>query len=222
MTWPTKTDFVDGDVLTAAQVNNIGTNLNVFDPTSATSGQVPIANGTGSAAWGAVPADAFTLISSGALSGSSYAISSIPGTYKHLFLILDAVKFTSGSRFLQIYPTGLSATTYSLRNQGYYQTGSTQTAIGTYWADASTTGASGYGASMAMWIYDYASTSLNNKMAWAVFANELSPGSVPNGQAWTNLVGHAHQTTPAAITGLTITNSGPVTQTGNWRLYGVK
>ena len=55
MTWPTKTDFVDGDVLTAAQVNNIGTNLNIFDPTSATSGQVPIADGAGSAAWGSVP-----------------------------------------------------------------------------------------------------------------------------------------------------------------------
>jgi hypothetical protein len=54
MTWPTKTDFVDGDVLTAAQVNNIGTNLNIFDPTSATNGQVPIANGSGSAAWGSI------------------------------------------------------------------------------------------------------------------------------------------------------------------------
>ena len=48
MTWPTKTDFVDGDVLTAAQVNNIGTNLNIFDPTSATTGQVWIADGAGS------------------------------------------------------------------------------------------------------------------------------------------------------------------------------
>jgi hypothetical protein len=48
MTWPTKTDFVDGDVLTAAQVNNIGTNLNIFDPTSATVGQVWTADGAGS------------------------------------------------------------------------------------------------------------------------------------------------------------------------------
>ena len=51
MTWPTKDDFVNGDVLTAAQVNNIADNLNLFDPTSATNGQVPVANGAGSVAW---------------------------------------------------------------------------------------------------------------------------------------------------------------------------
>lgn len=51
MAWPTKTDFVDGDVLTAAQVNNIGTNLNVFNPTSATNGQVWTANGSGSGSY---------------------------------------------------------------------------------------------------------------------------------------------------------------------------
>lgn len=53
MAWPTKTTFVDGDVLTAAEVNNIGTNLNVFNPTSATNGQVWVANGAGSGAYGA-------------------------------------------------------------------------------------------------------------------------------------------------------------------------
>lgn len=62
MTWPTKTDFVDGDVLTAAQVNNIGTNLNLYDPTSATAGQVPIADGAGSVAFGAAAAGALSIM----------------------------------------------------------------------------------------------------------------------------------------------------------------
>jgi len=60
MTWPTKTDFVDGDVLTAAQVNNIGTNLNLYNPTSATAGQVPVADGAGSVAFG-TPTSAFAI-----------------------------------------------------------------------------------------------------------------------------------------------------------------
>lgn len=51
MTWPTKTDFVDGDVLTASQVNNIGTNLNEFDPTGITAGYVLTADGAGSVNW---------------------------------------------------------------------------------------------------------------------------------------------------------------------------
>ena len=51
MTWPTKTDFVTGDVLTAAQINNIGTNLNLADPTLATVGQILMADGAGSMAF---------------------------------------------------------------------------------------------------------------------------------------------------------------------------
>lgn len=62
MTWPTKDDFVDGDVLTAAQVNNIADNLNVFDPTSATNGQVWAANGTGGGAYTTLSSGNFNLI----------------------------------------------------------------------------------------------------------------------------------------------------------------
>lgn len=45
--WPSKNNFVNGDVLTAANMNNIADTLNVFNPTSATNGQVWTANGTG-------------------------------------------------------------------------------------------------------------------------------------------------------------------------------
>lgn len=88
MAWPTKTDFVDGDVLTAAQVNNIGTNLNLYDPTSATNGQVPIANGSGSVAFGSLAINSMTVITSGTLSTATgtLTLSAIPGTYKDLVL----------------------------------------------------------------------------------------------------------------------------------------
>jgi hypothetical protein len=94
MAWPTKTDFVDGDVLSASQVNNIGTNLNLFNPTSATSGQVPIADGLGSVAYG-TPSGGITVISSGSLSGTALDLTSIPSTYKALELILTNASFNS-------------------------------------------------------------------------------------------------------------------------------
>ena len=88
MAWPTKTDFVDGDVLTAAQVNNIGTNLNIFNPTSATNGQVLTANGSGSASFVTpTPGGGMTVIASGSMpSAATLTISSIPATYKDLIL----------------------------------------------------------------------------------------------------------------------------------------
>lgn len=97
MAWPTKTDFVDGDVLTAAQVNNIGTNLNVFNPTSATNGQVWIANGSGSGSY-QTPAGGVTVISSGNLSTTELDLTSIPATYKELELHLTNVTTSAGER----------------------------------------------------------------------------------------------------------------------------
>jgi len=95
MTWPTKTDFVDGDVLTATQVNNIGTNLNVFDPTSATIGQVPVADGAGSAAWGAV-ASGLTLITTVTVtSGSTVNVDNVfDATYDNYVVLTN---FTNSS-----------------------------------------------------------------------------------------------------------------------------
>lgn len=49
--WPSKNNFADGDVLSASNMNNIGDTLNVFNPTSATNGQVWVANGAGSGAF---------------------------------------------------------------------------------------------------------------------------------------------------------------------------
>lgn len=92
MAWPTKTDFVDGDVLNASQMNNIGTNLNLYNPTSATANQVPIADGSGSVAFGTLAVGGMTSITSGTLPTGSgtLTLSSIPGTYKDLMLVLRA------------------------------------------------------------------------------------------------------------------------------------
>jgi hypothetical protein len=95
MTWPTKTDFVDGDVLTAAQVNNIGTNLNLADPTGITDGYVLTADGAGSMAWEQVAAGGMTSLATGTLSGSVVTLSSISSGYNDLVLDLYGITCTS-------------------------------------------------------------------------------------------------------------------------------
>jgi hypothetical protein len=95
MAWPTKTDFVDGDVLSAAQVNNIGTNLNEIDPTGITDGYVVTADGAGGLGWEVVPSGGITVIASGSLSTSALDLTSIPSTYKALELILTNASFNS-------------------------------------------------------------------------------------------------------------------------------
>lgn len=107
MAWPTKTDFVDGDVLTAAQVNNIGTNLNLANPTGITDGFVLTANGAGSMGWEAVASGGMTLLATANLSGqTTVTVSSISQDYINLFLIFRGISTsTSGSR-LYVYPNG--------------------------------------------------------------------------------------------------------------------
>ena len=132
MTWPTKTDFVDGDVLTAAQVNNVGTNLNLYDPTSATLGQVPIADGAGSVAFGAISAG-WTELGSQALSGlSTHTFSTISQDYDTLYLWIENVTQSTGAG-ITIRPnniTGYCAIIRFLANAGN-TTGSDQTTIAT-------------------------------------------------------------------------------------------
>lgn len=103
MAWPTKTDFVDGDVLTAAQVNNIGTNLNIFNPTSATNGQIWVADGSGSGSYTTIASGGYTSIASGTFTsgGTTLTLSSISGSYKHLFLSVYNMTFTASSPIIQ-------------------------------------------------------------------------------------------------------------------------
>ena len=118
MTWPTKDDFVDGDVLTAAQVNNIANNLNEFDPTSATSGEVWVADGAGSGAY-ALAGGGMTLISSGSLAGlTTLNLTSIPQTYEHLQLRVYDVYFATTGRYISFKPNGTAATSARV---GFYR-----------------------------------------------------------------------------------------------------
>lgn len=96
MTWPTKTDFVDGDVLTASQVNNIGTNLNLADPTGITDGYVLTADGANGMGWEAVVSGAVFL---GEVDLQSVATASVSGltTTGYKTLLFSITSITNGS-----------------------------------------------------------------------------------------------------------------------------
>lgn len=69
--WPSKNNFANGDVLTASNMNNIADTLNVFNPTSATSGQVWQADGAGSGSYQTGNFPSFTQLASVSLSNVS-------------------------------------------------------------------------------------------------------------------------------------------------------
>lgn len=206
MTWPTKTDFVDGDVLTAAQVNNVGTNLNLYDPTSATTGQVPIADGAGSVAFGDVAAGGIELITSGTWTGAtSYTISSIPQTYKNLRLYMNT--FSGGGFDWNFRPNGTASnqnffTLYmSADGTPYYVSQSTLYTYGVY---------NPYYLSLDIW--DYTVSNQGKR----VELNCKTPNFPYKIQSWS--WGYNYGT---AITSLNVT-VGSISNTAAYYLYGIK
>ena len=117
MTWPTKTDFVDGDVLSAAQVNNIGTNLNIFNPTSVAANKVLTADGSNDADY----LDTLTnLIAQGLKESWNVAATAATGTVDFDTLTSTAWLYTSnatGNWTLNVRGDG-STTLASLLNTG--------------------------------------------------------------------------------------------------------
>lgn len=206
MTWPTKTDFVDGDVLTASQVNNIGTNLNLFNPTSATAGQVPIADGAGSVAFGNVAAGGIYLLASGTWTGAtSYTISSIPQTYKNLRLYMNT--FNAGNFDYYFNPNGTSAnqtffTLYmSADGTPYYVN---QTSCYTYSVYQP------YELDVTIWDYTVANQGKRMEL------NAKTAASPYRIQTWA--WGHNYG---AAVTSLQV-NVGSASKSANYYLYGIK
>lgn len=99
--WPSKNNFANGDVLTAANMNNIADTLNVFNPTSATNGQMWVANGSGSGSYQTVAAPSLTSLASGNLPTNSgiLTLSSISSAYTHLMLVLQNVQVGTGNTY---------------------------------------------------------------------------------------------------------------------------
>ena len=100
--WPSKNNFANGDVLTAANMNDIADTLNVFNPTSATNGQVWRANGTGSGSYQTLTAGWTQLASQALNTLSTHTFSSISGSYDTLILLVtDAVNSTNAGNTIR-------------------------------------------------------------------------------------------------------------------------
>lgn len=172
MAWPTKDDFVDGDVLTAAQVNNIADNLNLFDPTSATNGQVWVANGSGSGAYASAGGGLTQIAQATPTSGTTVTFSSIPATYKSLLVVA----------------TGLTVNGSSMTHYGLtYNTSTSTNVVGRFDYTAAVAGVSqtatmegNYGITPCNPVsgnnYNVLSSNANNTFIWQVwdYANSTS------------------------------------------------
>lgn len=123
--WPSKNNFANGDVLTAANMNNIADTLNVFNPTSATNGQIWTANGSGSGSYQTPSADAWTSLASGNLTTAAVNLTGISQSYKNLHLYLvGASGNLNGSPYIQI--NNQSGTIYFATMTGTNTTGGVQ------------------------------------------------------------------------------------------------
>lgn len=216
MTWPTKTDFVDGDVLTAAQVNNIGTNLNLADPTGITDGYVLTADGAGSMGWEALAANSMTVITSGNLPTGSPNLSftSIPQTYKKLVFYFNDFRTPSGQiRFRINNDTGtnyVNAFTYVSSSTPSYNTSALND---TYAYVYSTSANSAYDQQAIVEIDQYTQTSTQY---WRAYSASRSGGAYIGAFCYGTWIG-----TPAAITQIDLNCSGGNFSSGTYALYGV-
>jgi len=226
MTWPTKTDFVDGDVLTAAQVNNVGTNLNLFDPTSATIGQVPIADGAGSVAFGTPTAGAYTLLTSGTISSTATTdITSISQDYKHLEVWVYDINIAGNNNvrvdmFDGTFP-GSTGYTLSETIQGSSTSLSgsgTQGAYGFIRLFGQFTMGSGYTRNFYRCVfYDYASTTNDTKFAFGQASFQASGGSSYIGN-WSTAC--LQQSSAVGLDTVRIVGASTLTA-ASYRIYGV-
>jgi hypothetical protein len=166
--------------------------------------------------WATPAAGGMTLISTTALSGTSTVLSSIPQTYKHLFLTFTNVT-GSGSDSMQWRFNGNTSTQYSVLDfgdqNGTYTSGGAinlnRIEVSDFISTNALTGTAN------LYITDYTSTSATLKTISGWWMGRLNAGG--NNNRFFN--GRYQQT--SAISSITIQSNGTVTFTGTVQLYGV-
>ena len=172
--------------------------------------------------WATPAAGAFTLIATATPSAAStFSFTSIPATYKHLFVLVPELVWSATGNFMKMrFATG-----------SYYSTRSWGTATGSTFAWASERGEPYFGnggnnmcpilkgytstgvfgdisTSSAIWIYDYANTSTDKVVNWSAAGNA------------TGFTGYGIYDNTAAVSNIEfLATAGNVT--GTVYLYGV-
>ena len=217
MTWPTKDDFADGDVLTAAQVNNIADNLNIFDPTSATTGQIWTADGAGSGSYQTVASGAFSTLASGSLptGTGTLTLSSISSAYKSLRLVMSAWSGTSTGE-LQVRVNNISTSSYSTL----------------YWYGVSTANTQNVFAGTYIPVGNYATTAAGTStfvLDFPAYSESTKPmvlgyniGSATAGSGWGQGWSLGQYNTAAIVDRIDVILSTGNYDAGTYVLYGIK
>jgi hypothetical protein len=200
-----------GDIAYRSSTANVKTRLGL-----GTAGQVLTVNsGANAPEWATPASGGMTLISTTSLTGASTTISSIPGTYNSLFLLIYGVtNATADSYFIckpnnsagaNVYQDGVSGVVESIYGNSYFNLGGTGFALSRTSADNC----------FGLTINNYAS-STNYKV---VQGNSLfvATGAARKAFSWGG--GWADNT---AITSLVLSNFGGNLSTGTALLYGVK
>jgi hypothetical protein len=185
-----------------------------------TNGQVLTADSTASTglAWNTLTSGGYTLISTTAMtSGTSITLSSIPSTYKHLFLTYTGM-YNNNSADLAIRFNSDTGTNYSVWDFGYYggtfATGGASSLNRIAFSDACTTDTS-FRSMGSLFINNYTSTDTRAKMVEGMY-------SVYNTNQ-RQRVAQGYYSSSSAISSITLTTTGGVVTftAGELKLYGV-
>ena len=215
--WPSKNNFANGDVLTAANMNNIGDTLNVFNPTSATNGQIWVANGSGSGAYSTVVTGGMTSLASGSLPAGTgtLTLSGISASYNSLRLILSAWSGTSTGE-LQVRVNNISTSNYATLYWYGVSTANTQNVFaGTYIpvGNYATTAAG-----TSTFVLDFPSYSQTTKPMVLGY----NVGSATAGTGWGQGWSLGQYDTAAVVNRIDVILSTGNYDAGTYVLYGIK
>lgn len=103
-----------GAIAYRSATSNVNTSLPI-----GTAGQVlQVNSGATAPEWATFAAGGMTSIASGSLTGSSVSITSIPGTYKELLLVLNSVSNTNANYGVSLQHNSITSATYGVA--GFY------------------------------------------------------------------------------------------------------
>jgi hypothetical protein len=235
--FPVKADYATGDVLSAANMNDLAGTLNFLDPTAkgdlfpASSGTTLTrlavgANGTVLVAdsaeatglkWAAAGSGGgMTLLSTTTLSGASTTISSIDQTYKDLQVVIHGTSNASANYYPYFKPNaGSSLATYSnLINSGGSAITQAQSDsdFGMNYALRAQSNTKNV---FVVTVYNYATTTMVKNFDSSGF--QVNSGSVEE-----SIFSQGTFDTTSAITSLVISTSAGTYNAGTVLIYGVK
>ena len=214
--WPSKNNFANGDVLTATNMNNIADTLNVFNPTSATNGQIWTANGSGSGSYQTLSVNSITQLTTGTLSGASVTTATLSTAYKNLMVICRDVEAAGASTWRLQFNGDTTAKYNTIVNYEDSGTVNSFAQRDSSWFSLTPNGpvATNTNGSWYLMIPDYSSGSFH-KVIQAVIGWQVSAASYNVA----NIAGYYEE--PTAITSLTFLSGTNNFSSGTYFVYGI-